>query len=1039
VPRATTRQDPQGEPGRLVNADSRHPVSSDAPLSEFRRCAGLSQQGLADRAGMSVGALRDLEQGRVTTPRPDTLCRLAAALSLSTSEVAELVRLGRRKHPPEDELRVRVLGPLRVVVGGTALDLRSTKQRALLGMLALAPNHPVGLDTLLEMIWEGKPPATAADLVQSHVSRLRRRLRHRRSGREEPELLVATQGGYQLTVTEQQLDLLEFRRLAGEARRAREAGELARAFDRYGHAMRLWRGQPLAELAYLQAHPWVVALGREWQAAVVELAEIATALGRHDAVLPLLRQVTDSDPLHEGAHARLMVALAGSGQQAAALGVFEDLRVRLADELGADPGPEIVNAHRRVLRQDVVPDVGPAIASVRGHRQLPPDIADFTGREAELHELYETVAVGAEGSTATAISVIEGMAGVGKTRLAVHFAHQLVRSGRYADLQLYVDLHGHADEPPADPASVLASFLHLLGVPDALIPDEVDGRAALYRDRLHDRNALVLLDNAATEQQILPLLPAGQTNLVLVTTRRVLAIDGARPLPLDVFAPDEAYELLAKIVGPRRVGSDPVAARQVAELCGRLPLAMTLAARRLQSRPAWKVSDLAVRLRDNEHRLDELAAGTRQVRAVFDLSYQALDPVYQRAFRLLGRHPGDDFTIASAAALTGLEPGMSRGVLDQLADDHLVTQVTPDRYGLHDLLREYAVERCATEDGEDQIRAAVGRLLDWYLHAADAAVSAFSPHIREVVLDEHERPPDPPVFGDDEQAFRWLTAEHATLVAAVTDAFELRMYGIAWRLWAVLRPYFDRRSSWRDWISTNRIAVAAARRAGDLRGEAITLSGLGLAYGQLDMTDQAMECLVRSLSVRRRLGDRSGEARTLNNLGIAEARQGNFRDAIEHFTEALHIRRELGELHAEMSSLNNLGRAYAAVGRYEDAIDCLRWVLRVRKRLGDLSRTGSVLSNLGEALLHAGRAQEAVHHLREALNIHREKHSPGYQAETLEILGRALAAAGRPGDARQCWQEAATLLDELGHPQAGEIGVQLRRDTGPLTPTAARS
>ncbi|MEQ4304093.1 tetratricopeptide repeat protein [Plantactinospora sp. B6F1] len=1011
-------------------------------LREFRERAGLTQQELADRAGLSVGGLRDLEQGRVAAPRSTTLRRLADALGLSAEEAAGLVRLGRAAQPPAHGLRLQVLGPLAVVVDGAGVDLGSAKQRTLLALLALHPNEPVRLDTLVELIWGEHPPDSAATSVQNHVSRLRQRLRAVQPAPRADRLLVATGGGYQLTVTDDQLDLLDFRRLVGRARHAQRDRDLTSAYEWYGQAAGLWRAAPLADLAGLRILPEVAALDRERRTVVVEYAQVAAALGQHERVLPLLRQVGEADPLDEAAHAQLILALAGSGQQAEALRVFEALRRRLADELGADPGPELAAAHRRVLRQELPEPAGTGIAetgivetgiAVSAHRQLPPDIADFTGREAELAILSSALPSAGDTGSTVVISAIEGMAGVGKTRLAVHLAHQLVRSGRYADVQLYVDLHGHADEPPADPATVLASFLHLLGVPGAQIPDGLDARAALYRDRLHDRHALVLLDNAAGDDQVLPLLPASATSLVLVTSRRVLALDGAHTLNLNVFTARDAHALLERVAGKHRVAADPVGARRVVDLCGRLPLAVVLAAHRLRSRPAWTFGDLAARLEAEGDRLGELAVGKRQIRAVFDFSFRALDPAGQRLFRLLGLHPGDDFTVDSAAALLGVPPTAARQTLERLSDEHLVTPITVDRYRLHDLLREYAAARAAVEDDDthDSTDTAVDRILTWYLYAADAAIHRLFPYNTEVVLDERTRPAHLPSFDTDERAFRWITAEQSTLVAAVTTAFNHGRYDIAWRLPAVLRLHFDRRSNWHDWLGTSRIALEAARRTGNREAEALILSGLGLGLGQLGQIEKSIDHLTRSLEIRRAVGDRRGEGRTLNNLGTAYGRQGRFQKAIDHLTAALEVRREVSSQYDQSMTLGNLGRAYAGLGQHEEAIRCLSQALEVRRRLADPVGIASALHNLGEALLSAGQHRQALVPLHEARDLYHRKHCHGLEAETLEVIGDVLVCSGEPAQAREYWRQALDIFDTLDHPRAEGLRARLAEQPAP--------
>jgi DNA-binding SARP family transcriptional activator/predicted negative regulator of RcsB-dependent stress response/DNA-binding XRE family transcriptional regulator len=993
--------------GRLAGLVRRH-----------RRRAGLTQQQAAESAGISVAGLRDLEQGRVAAPRPGTLRRLATALGVSEAERAELLRAAQ---PGGTGLYTRILGPLALTVDDTPVDLGSESQRTLLGLLALSPNLPISRDTLIDAAWGAVPPANAVDLLQTHMSRLRRRLTAPHAPASGNGFLVNTRGGYQLTTDDDHLDLLMFRKLVTAARRAHDEAGYPAACEAYQQALALWRGEPLADISSLHGHPALVALGREWQTVILEYAATAAELGRHEQVLAELRRLTDVEPLHEAAHAHLMIALAGVGQQAEALRVYEQLRHRLADELGADPGPELAAAHRQVLRQEIT---RPETTPVSAHRQLPPDIAEFTGRTDELANLHHSLPAAGVQHTASVLYAIEGMAGVGKTRLAVHFAHQLLAADRYREVQLYVDLHGHADEPPADPANVLGSFLRLLGLAGSQIPQDLAARAALYRDRLHDKHALVLLDNAADEDQVLPLLPAGPTNLVLITSRRTLAVDGAHTLPLDLFTPYEAQVLLAEIAGEGRA-ADAEAARQVVELCGRHPLAVSLAARRLQARPTWQLADLANRIQQAGHRLDELVVGGRQLRAVFELSYRAIDREARRVFRLLGVHPGDDFTEVSVAPLAGLSPRTTRRILDQLIDEHLVTMSTSDRYRLHDLVREYAAEKAYDADREPGTREALNGLLEWYLHAVDEARHVLFPHLVDIDLDGWPRPAHLPRFADDEDAFNWLSAEHANLMAAVSAAVQLGRHDIAWRLPVALKHYLERASAHDDWLRTGQTALLAARRAGDRAGEAAVLNFLGVGNGQLGRIADALGHLTEAYDICRELGEPAGEAKVLINLGVAYGHEGRLAEAAENLEAALELGRELGDQYLQTRVLSNLGWVHTRLDQHDQAIKALREVLDISQRLGDPVGTVAAHHNLGEALLHAGEPVEAIPQLRQALELYQRKHFRLYEAEILEVLGDALLASGDRGGAERSWRQALAIFSELGHPHAGEVAARL--------------
>lgn len=983
------------------------PPQLDGLVRRFRRRAGLTQQEAAELAGMSVAALRDLEQGRVAAPRPGTVRRLATALQLSTAEAAELLQLA-QSPPAAAGLRLHVLGPLTVSVDGVPADPGSATQRALLGLLALSANRPVPRDALIEIAWGDRPPPRVADLLQTHLSRLRRRLQPA----EPTRLLTATPAGYQLTVSADELDLLAFQQAVAGARDAHAAGDLAAARERYAQAAGLWRGEPLAGLAAFRIHPAVAALVRDWQTVVVEYAGVAEVLGRHDEVLPLLERVVEADPLHEAAHARLMIALAGSGQQAAALAGFEQLRRRLAHDLGADPGPELAEAHRRVLRQEVV---RPGAAPVAAHRQLPPDIADFTGRQVELAALRDRLPASGATGTALVISAIEGMAGVGKTRLAVHLAHQLIAAGRYADVQLYVDLRGYATEPAADPATVLASFLHLLGVPGSQIPPDLAGRTALYRDRLHDQHALVLLDNAASEDQIEPLLPASPTNLVLVTSRRALALDGAHGLALDVFSPPDAEALLAQIVGPQRLAADPAATRAVVDLCGHLPLAVALAARRLQARPAWTFADLAARLADTGNRLGELAAGTRALRAVFDLSYQALDAPARRVFRLLGLHPGDDVTADSTAALAGLDPVTARRLLDHLVDEHLASLAAGDRYRLHDLLREYARQLAETEDDEPTRCAAITGLLDYYLHAASTAAALLPPSRFEPKL--LGPTPVPPRLATVEEATQWLEAERSALTAAVSLAADRGRAGHAWRLAYALLPFLALHGYPDDLRQTQQVALAAARAAADREGEAAMLTFLGGTYLNQGRAEEALRHLQRALELHRAAGDRTQQTTTLVQLGGACFRLGRYAAALEHTQQAAELCAGHDTYRARALG-NNVGVLLTTLGRTEEALDSYQVALRLAEETGDRHNESGVLANIGDAYRRLGRYPEALAHLERARAVASEHGLRPAEGHARHGLGQTYLALGRLDDALDCLTDALQTVRTVGGPLA---------------------
>lgn len=979
----------------------------------YRKRAALTQHQAAARAGISIGGLRDLEQGRVSAPRAITLRRLAEAFDLTPNEADALLRSAARTTPG---FQIRVLGALSIVTDGAVIGLGSEVQRMLLGVLALSANRPVHRDVLIDAVWGDSLPRGAPSLLQTHISRLRRRFDH------GPELLTARHGGYQLTVTETQLDLLAFASLLARARQARSNSDLTTSCELYREANKLWRGRPLDGLSTLHDWPAVVALTQDKHTATIEYADVAAELGLHDEVIGALQQLIDVDPLNESAHARLMVALAGSGQQTAALNVFERLRHKLGEELGVDPGPAVTAAHQRVLRQEIRASGSNQMARANAYRLLPTDIADFTGRQLDLAALHKQIPSADEPGPAVVISVIEGMAGVGKTRLAVRFAHELVGQGRYSELQLYVDLRGYSDEPAADPAAVLESFLILLGIPGSQIPPDLDSRAALFRDRLHDKNALILLDNAADEMQVAPLLPVGNSNLVLITSRRTLALDGARSHALDALTKGDALALLARIAGPDRVSADEISARRVVEFCAHLPLAIALAGRRLRSRATWTLADLAERLSDIATRVVELVAGSREIGAVFDLSYAALDANTQRLFRLLGVHPGDELTVESAAALTGATPQETRRILDRLVDERLITEITAKRFRLHDLLRAYALSKANL----DAVEAAEARkrVLWWYLYAADQARLTALPKVGalpEAELDDQARPPHLPTFADDKAAQRWLADEKATLIAVGIAARENGLFEIAWRLPLVCAAYFELVSAWQAWIDACETGLCAARESNNPVAEAACYRSLSVAHNYLRQLDHSIAYAQRALELSRAVEDPSGEAYALRCLGDAYMENGDLNDAVTHLKLALDLADRVDNTYFHDIALNNLGCAYLMLHQYDDAIGLMEQVLDHRRALNDPHGVAALLHNLGETYVSAGRFATAVAYLEEANEINHATRTPWFQAETLEMLGVALLGINQPERARECWTRALMIMDRLGHPLAARV------------------
>ncbi|QLQ35776.1 AfsR/SARP family transcriptional regulator [Micromonospora robiginosa] len=910
--------------------------------------------------------------------------------------------------PADDELYFRVLGPLTVERHGEPVAVGGPQHAVALALLLCHADQPVPVDGFVAELWRDRPPRSYRVQVQGIISELRRRLA---PGGRAAAPIVTRPSAYLLHTAPDGLDLRQFADEVAAAAAARATGDNAAALRLLDVALGRWRGPAFSGLTGRSIEATAATLHEARLDAATELVDARIADGRLNGLVAELGALIGERPLDERLHRHLMTVHDRLGRPADALAAYRDLRARLVRELGIEPAVPTQELHRRILAGEPGP-AGPAhvaAAPASAHRQLPPDIADFVGRERELRTLRRWLARDASAG-AVPIVVVEGMAGVGKTRFAVHAAHRLAAA--YPDGQFYLDLHGFsAESAPAAPGAVLESLLRRLGVPAPAIPESVDDRAVLLRDRLADRRVVLVLDDAADESQVSPLLPATAGCLVIVTSRRALALDGACVVTLDVFSPTEARELLTGMLGRDRVTAEPASVEELAGRCGHLPLAVAVAGRRLRGRPAWRVGHLLARLSDADRGLAEFAVGARGVEDVFALSYRALPPGRQRLFRLLGVHLGDDVTAASTAALVGGDPVDTERDLEALLDEHLVQQVRPGRYELHDLLRRYAARQAAATP--DETAAARRRLVDWYVATADRATRL----IRRFPLPPVGRPPEPaapaPGFGDEEAALRWLDAEFVNLRAVIHGAADLPSWRNAVVLAHLLQPYLVRRGQVDDALVTLRAAAAAARHLDDPVAEAHTLTTLGQAYETAGRTDQALECLHDALDRHVRLDQPGGEAATRHHLAMVFRRLGRHEDAIGEYRRAVTLFRALRDGQWEASALSGLSVDLHLAGRDEEALAQALRALSLQRVVGGPG-LGSVENNVG--LLHArlGRHAEAIPYALRALAFQRRTGSRPGQANALANLAFSYARTGRPADAVRAATEAVELADGLG-------------------------
>jgi DNA-binding SARP family transcriptional activator/tetratricopeptide (TPR) repeat protein len=934
---------------------------------------------------------------------------------------------------------VGVLGPLVVRSEGAATAVPAPKQRVILAALALRAGQALSYDELAEIVWDGAPPAAARVAIRNYVKRLRCVL-----GPVAGRRILTRDPGYALDAGPDEVDALRFTTLcmtAGDAvRQVREAtrdraSAAGQAWDMLGEALRLWRGDPLADVpSHMLMAAEVPRLDALRMQALEWRMDAGLADGRHAELAGELAQLALDHPLRERFGAQLMLALYRCGRQAEALAAYQRTRRVLVDELGVEPGDELRDLHRGILAGDprlAVP--GPAqVSLVSGGvvpRQLPAGAAHFTGRTAELAALRTWLRETSGAEEAAKVTVIEGTAGAGKTALAVHWAHQAARD--FPDGQLYVNLRGFDPSGvPVAPADALRWFLGAFGVTEERMPASPDEQAAMYRSLLAGQRVLVILDNARDAAQVRPLLPGSPSCLAVVTSRARLpglaAIEGARLVPLDVLSAVDARELLAGRLG-ERARADAEAASRLAELCSRLPLALSIVTARAAGRPCLSLAELARELGDAAERLDALDAGdpAASVRAVFSWSYQQLTGSAARLFRLLGLHPGPDITISATASLAGVAPSRARGLIAELADANLIAEHAPGRYAFHDLLRAYAADVSAATDCESERRDAQLRVLDHYLHTAHSGSQILNPARLRVAISPPRPGVTPEGLASISHALAWFDAERQVLLAAVAQASDLGFDAYAWQLPWTLMLFFDRQGHWHDQMAIQHIAIAAATRLGDLAAQARAYRDLGTAFGRSGAPAQARVHYCRALDLHRQLGDRLGEARAHIEIASVAELESSLGEALDHARRALALYQAEGNQAGMARALNAVGWLHGRMGNYEETLRCCVRALGLSSGAGDPVNDAGTWDSMGYAHYQLGRHAEAVSCFRTAVGILDGLHAGCHQAPMLVHLGDACQAAGDQDAARDAWRDALALLDDLQHPDAEQARARL--------------
>ena len=928
-------------------------------------------------------------------------------------------------------LQFGLLGPLLVRRDGVEAPIPPGKQRVVVAALLLSRGQAVTPDQLAELLWPTGPPPSGRVTVQNYVKRFRRAL-----GDSDRAVVTTRADGYLLRVPAESLDASRFEVMVTQAREALQAGEYAQAATGLRTALSLWRGRPLADVPcdylVLQHAPRLEEVRLQ---ALEDRIEADLRCGRHAGLIAELRALVAAEPLRERLHWLLVLALYGEGRQADALAAFRGARRVLIDEIGVEPGAELQRLHERILAGDPDPADGitmrPAATGLPViPRELPAALTHLVGREPELRRL-DAMASQASGPAAmTVIAVIGGTAGVGKTALVTHWARRV--ASQFPDGQLYLALRGFApDAVPVSPAEGLGLFIGALQ-PGAPVPSGLSARVNLYRSLTAGKRLLIVLDNARDAEQVRALLPGSPGSMVVITSRDWLAglavTEGAELIGVDVLGSAEAKALIASRIGAARAAAESSAVTEIAELCGRLPLALAVVAAKAAARPGLPLAKLAAGLRDPGGRLSALDAGdsAASARSVLSWSYACLMAPEAGMFRLAGMHPGPDAGLNALASLAGVPAGLAREMLEELERVNIAAQTAAGRFAMHDLLRAYARERAQAEESAELRHAATARMLDYYLHAAHAMSLRLYPPRPAIGLPAPQPGALKEDFGSYQAAWAWAEAEYPALLGVVTSAAHDGFPARAWQLAWAWETFLSRRGRWDELACIQRLGLDAARRGGDPAGLAHATCGLGWTFVLQGDYERGREHLEEAARYFGQLGDASGEARACIRAGSALWRQHRHAEARLLAERALGLFRACGDRAGQAGALNNIGMHHIHLGAYADGVEHCQQGLAIFRELGYRGGEGNALDSLGEAYRRLGRTTDAIACFQQSLSAFREVGDQYNQAEILTHLAAARQADGDARAARDCLRKALAIFTELNHPDAALVSAQLR-------------
>ncbi|MEU3456742.1 BTAD domain-containing putative transcriptional regulator [Micromonospora sp. NPDC006766] len=899
-------------------------------------------------------------------------------------------------------MEVRILGPIEVRSSGNPIDAGPSRQLAVLAVLAVEAGRTVSPDALLDRVWGDNPPRRVRHNLHVYISRIRQVL----AAAGAPGTVVRGPGGYSLDLPAEAIDAGRFRDLVSRADGSP---------DLLGEALELFRGEPLAGLT----GEWAAREREAWQRRYVE-ASLQWAAAKQQAgdmsgVVESLLRLSAAHPYDEAVAARLLRVLNASGQRARALDHYQVVRTTLAEELGTEPGAELRQLHQQLLRDEPA-----APAPRRGPALLPPDAYGFIGREPHLARLDETLTRVADQPTAMPICVVTGPPGVGKTTLAVHWAHRV--RDRFPDGQLYLDLRGFGPGSSAlTTGQAVRRFLDALGVASRRVPADVDAQLDLYRSEMAGRRALVLLDNAHDVEQVRPLLPGSSGTVVVVTSRRrltgLVAADGAWPVPVDVFSDAESRQFLLRRIDDGRADADPVAVAELTARCGRLPLALAMVAARAVLEPSFSIAELTTDLARPGERLDAL-----DLRSVFARSYAALDPAAARLFTLLGAWSEPEITLAAVASVAGEPEAEARRTLGRLGEAHLVAERPRSRWVLHDLLLEYAGELPLAD--EDR-RAALHRGFQHLLHTAVAADLALNPHIEPAPLVPARAGVVVEPIATKNEAFDWFNRELTGLLTAIergerTPGFTEYVPPLA----EALCTFLHRNGYWTEQARVQMAVLRTARRLGEPALEA--RAHLRLAHALTTGRDgEAEEHYLAAIDLYRGCGDIDGQAQAHRHLGWLYETRERYAEALDQAERALELASAAGSDRSLAEALNSVGWHNLLLGRLSGAVDFCERAVELHRRLGSRAGEAAALDSIGFAYHRQGRQPDAIRYYEQSLALFRAVGARLDEAEVLDHLGDAHVAAGSTEAARAAWREAATILDSLGQDWAEVVRAKI--------------